>query len=394
MSLPMRKGNQDFGRLPRLAVGGLALFGLLASSCSGSSSAKADAIDTYAAGAHLTYKESFDSAKAMDTAIDMFVARPASDTLQAARQAWLNARDDYGLTEAYRFYGGPIDDEENGNEGLINAWPLDESYIDYVQGNPNTGVINNTSAYPSITKETLVELNEKDGETNISAGWHAIEFLLWGQDLSETGPGDRPVTDYTTASNAERRKTYLATASDLLLDHLSQLVEAWAPDADNYRASFVDLSNDEALRHIFTGIGELSRGELAGERMSVAFLDHSQEDEHSCFSDNTTSDIVANADGIRRIIEADYGTSIVGPGLADLVAKEDEDLAAILSDQSEEGVRLARAIPRPFDQHLRDGIADTDPGRIAVADAMKVFESQTDTIVQAADTLGVEIDVS
>ena len=61
------------------------------------------------------------------------------------------------------------------------------------------------AAFPEITAEALTAANEEGGETNISTGWHAIEFLLWGQDLSATGPGARPATDYTTAPNAERR---------------------------------------------------------------------------------------------------------------------------------------------------------------------------------------------
>ena len=47
----------------------------------------------------------------------------------------------YSPTEVFRFYGGPIDDD-NGPEGLLNAWPLDEVFIDYVLGNPDAGIIN------------------------------------------------------------------------------------------------------------------------------------------------------------------------------------------------------------------------------------------------------------
>ena len=125
----------------------------------------------------------------MDAAIDAFVAEPTDENLAAAKEAWLAARDEYGPTEAFRFYGGPIDDEETGVEGLVNAWPLDEAYIDYVDGDPEAGIVNNPEDYPEITADVLVEANEQGGEANVSTGWHAIEFLLWGQDLSADGPG-------------------------------------------------------------------------------------------------------------------------------------------------------------------------------------------------------------
>ena len=42
---------------------------------------------------------------------------PTPATLEAAKRAWLLARDDYGPTEAYRFYGGPIDNEDGRSGG-------------------------------------------------------------------------------------------------------------------------------------------------------------------------------------------------------------------------------------------------------------------------------------
>ena len=353
-----------------------------------------DAVATYAAGVHSAYASSLYSAEAMDAAIDAFLASPSESTLEAARQAWLVARVDYGPTEVFRFYGGPIDDEETGTEGLINAWPLDEAYIDYVEGNPDAGIVNDPSGHPEITAEVIVELNEVGGEANVSTGWHAIEFLLWGQDLNEDGPGDRPASDYTTAPNADRRAQYLRVASDQLVAHLEELVDAWAPGRNNYRASFVALDADEALRMAFTGIGEMSRGELAGERMTVAYEARSQEDEHSCFSDNTTVDIIGNAVGVEMVLLGSYPGGVSGPGLLDVIASEDASLAHQLRTEVSASVNAARLIPSPFDQHLRDGVSDSDPGRAQVLKTIEALETQTDTIVAAAEKLGITINVS
>jgi putative iron-regulated protein len=352
------------------------------------------AVATYADGVHASYAASLASAQEMDAAIDAFLADPTAETLDAAKQAWLAARADYGPTEAFRFYGGPIDDEATGTEGLINAWPLDEAYIDYVDGSPDAGIINDPEGFPTIDADLLVSLNEQGGEANISTGWHAIEFLLWGQDLSEDGAGGRPVEDYTTNPNADRRAGYLAVATDLLLTHLGELEAAWAPDAENYRAEFEAEDPTEALRRIITGIGELSRGELAGERMNVAYTERSQEDEHSCFSDNTTSDLVGNAAGIQMVLDGTYPGGATGVSILDLVADADEDLAEQLRSEVEASLAAVEAIPAPFDQHLRDGVPDDDPGRAAVLAGIEALELQTDTIVDAAAAVGVSIDVT
>ena len=354
---------------------------------------KTDVVAHYADGVYALYRKSLASASVMDTAIDRFIAAPAPATLEAAKRAWLVARDDYGPTEAFRFYGGPIDNEEDGPEGLLNAWPMDEAYIDYVEGDPSAGIINNPETYPVIDAALIESLNEAGGEENVSTGWHAIEFLLWGQDLNADGPGSRPVSDYTSGDNADRRGVYLATASDLLLVHLQDMVDAWAPGADNYRAGFMALEADAALNNIITGIGELSRGELAGERMTVAYEERSQEDEHSCFSDNTVADIIGNARGIQMVYTGDYGL-VAGPGVMELVSVVNADLAARLNREIGRSVALAQEIPSPFDLHLRGNIPNSDPGREAVLRTIESLENQTDSIVSAAEQIGITISVS
>ena len=355
---------------------------------------KSSVVAHYADGVHALYSKSLNSAIAMDAAIGTFIADPTPATLESAKRAWLIARDDYGPTEAFRFYGGPIDNEEDGPEGLINAWPMDEAYIDYVEGDLGAGIINNPDTYPEITAELIESLNEEGAEENISTGWHAVEFLLWGQDLNDKGPGSRPVSDYITADNADRRATYLATASDLLLVHLRGLVDAWAPGTSgNYRAEFFAMEVDGALNNIITGIGELSRGELAGERMTVAYEERSQEDEHSCFSDNTVADIIGNARGIQMVYTGDYGL-VTGPGVMDLVAAVDENLSDSLNGEIGRSVALAAEIPSPFDLHLRETIPNSDSGRASVLRTIESLEGQTDSIVAAAEMIGITISVT
>ena len=354
----------------------------------------AEVVAHYADGVAASYRTTLDAAGELRAAVGAFVAAPDEAGLAAARSAWIAARTPYGLTEGFRFYGGPIDNEDDGPEGRINGWPLDEQYIDYTVDSPESGIIADVTGFPEITAEALADANERGGETNLSTGWHAIEFLLWGQDLSATGPGTRPATDYTTAPNAERRKLYLTAVTDLLIDDLTQVTDAWAPDADNYRAEFVSKPVREALTDMITGIGELSRGELAGERLNVAYEERDQENEHSCFSDNTTADLAANANSIANIWLGTYAGVADGPGLADLVAVADADAAAGVTADISESVLEISKIPAPFDQNLTPDAPDDGPGRTAIQASIERLGTQTDAIVAAGRALGVSVEVS
>lgn len=342
----------------------------------------------YAALVYANYSDTLAAAQDMQAAIAAFVKAPSAEGLGKARQAWRDAREFYGQTEAFRFYGGPVDDK-NGPEGQMNAWPLDESYVDYVVGKPKAGIVNNPNI--KITQAALIKANERGGEENISAGWHAIEFLLWGQDLSETGPGNRPFEDYVAGKgqNAERRAQYLTVATELLVDDLSGLVKAWTPDnAKNYRAKF-EKGGKESVRKIIVGLGSLSRGELSGERMEVALNSQDQEDEHSCFSDNTTRDIVNNAKGIQNVWLGQYqqrdGKALTGPSLRDLVAMKDPALTEKATTQIDASVKGAESIPAPFDRAIVKGSA----GRPMIEKTVASLVEQSKLLVASASAVGI-----
>ena len=341
----------------------------------------------YAALVHANYADTLAAAKDLQAAIAEFTKAPSADGLTKARKAWLHAREFYGQTEAFRFYGGPIDDDK-GPEGQINAWPLDEAYVDYVTGKPGAGMVNNAKF--KITKAALAKANERGGEENISAGWHAIEFLLWGQDQSETGPGNRSFEDYVVgkSQNAERRAQYLTVATELLIDDLSAMVKAWEPNAKNYRAKF-EKGGKESVRKIIVGLGSLSRGELSGERMEVALNSQDQEDEHSCFSDNTHRDVVSNAKGIQNVWTGEYtrrdGSMLKGPGVRDLVAAKNPALAEKTTTQIADSVKGAEAIPAPFDRAIVKGSA----GRPAIEKTIASLVSQSKLLVESASAVGI-----
>ena len=377
----------------------LAVLTLVLSGCGGRAAERraleSALIENYIAIVHSSYEDSLARTKQLREAISAFLDSPSEAAMRVARERWLAAREPYGQTEAYRFYGGPIDDAD-GPEGLINAWPLDEAYVDYVEGAPGSGILGDPGAYPVIDRELLISLNEAGAEENISVGFHAIEFLLWGQDRSAEGPGARSYTDYVEegAEHAERRARYLAIVADLLVEKLEDMVAAWAPgNPTNYRAEFTAMDRNTAIQNILIGIGVLSKSELAGERIFTAYDNQDQEDEHSCFSDNTHRDIIANALGIANVFTGSYlridGTSVAGPGVNDLLQVVDPESAAELASLIDRGLESVRAIPAPFDR----AIIDPD-SRPLVLEAVYALQDQGDKIAEVATQLGLAINTA
>jgi len=316
---------------------------------------------TYADLAFAVYDDALLTAQDLNTALHNFVDNPSPATHTAAKQAWLDAREVYGQTEIFRFVDGPVDNSSDGPEGLINAWPMDEAYVDYVVGSPNAGIINDLANFPTITLSTIISANEFGSEENISSGYHAIEFLLWGQDLDANGAGARSYTDYLvsggTNSNHARRGEYLKILGDILVAALEQVRDAWDPTAlTNYRQTFLAMNNTTALRKMFNSLRVLSGIELAGERIFVAYENANQEDEHSCFSDNTHRDIYLNALAISNLYNGTYtrvdGTVITGYSLANLVSTVSPTKNTELLTRFQTTETLIGLMYSPFDQAI------------------------------------------
>lgn len=361
------------------------------------------------------YQDSLTTATALQQAVADLVANPSDATLQAARDAWKAARIPYQQTEAFRF-GNPIVDDW---EGRVNAWPLDEGLIDYVStdyGNEENALATlNVIATPTFTLSgTQIDastitpaliadrLHEADGiEANVASGYHAIEFLLWGQDLNgtEPGAGARPFTDFLqgegcTGGNCDRRAAYLQAATDLLVADLGEMVDKWEDDGLARAAVIADP--EAGLLAILTGMGSLSYGELAGERMKLGLMLNDPEEEHDCFSDNTHSSHFYDGVGIRNVYLGTYtrtdGSVLEGPALADLVAAADPAVDSQLKAELDASVAALQALRdagdagKTFDTLIAPGNAEGEDLIMAAVDALVI---QTASIDRAVTALGL-----
>jgi putative iron-regulated protein len=377
-----------------------------------------DVLKTYADIAEAGYADSLATAKTLQLAIDQFLARPTEENLRGARAAWVAARIPYMQTEAYRFGNSIVDDWE----GKVNAWPLDEGLIDYVAASYGTDspenelyvadVIANVSLTiggkkidtKKITKELLAEkLQEAGGvEANVATGYHAIEFLLWGQDLNGTGPGagNRPASDFSTkhctGGHCARRIEYLRAVTDLLVDDLAWMTDQWG-DGGDARKAVVDGTDDAGLTAILTGLGSLSYGELAGERMKLGLMIHDPEEEHDCFSDNTFASHYFDALGIRNVYVGRYrrvdGSVVQGPSVSDIVraksAEADNEMRAKLAATMDAmGTMYDRGIMiESYDQMIGEGNVE---GNAVVQNVVDKLLDQTKAIERAVAALDLK----
>ena len=331
-------------------------------------------LESYSNIALDNYTNALNDAKALKVAIDNFAKSATKENLEKAKKAWLVSRESYGQTEIFRLSNGPVDAEEGwvseaygALEGQINAWPLDENMIDYTidaEGKKTAGNIIDTIGkfnpggeeskevdVTKITVDAISELNENGGEANVATGYHAIEFLLWGQDQDYSNflkdgitkgalkAGERPLSDFTSDKNAQRRLAYLSVAAEKLISDLEVIKSAWEKNVDGnkglYQAALngtlngenasKNIDSNDALKQIVAGMGVFVKSELANERIAVAVLTPSEEDEHSCFSDNTHRDIATNYQGFKNILTASYNGKKYGKSLLDSTDKETKE---------------------------------------------------------------------
>jgi putative iron-regulated protein len=392
---------------------GLGLLGSLPASAAEPS--KAAVLKTYADIAQAVFEDSLIAARNLQKAVNALIAKPSEATMKTAREAWIVARVPYQQSEVFRF-GNPVVDAW---EGRVNAWPLDEGLIDYVDPgkygeesdeNPlyAANVIANkrlsfggkTMNTSQINWRLLRSLHEVGGvEANVATGYHAIEFLLWGQDLNGTGPGagNRPWTDYAkqgcTNGNCDRRVQYLSVVTQMLVEDLVFMAKQWAADGEARKALTV-RGFDAGISMMITGIGSLSYGELAGERMKLGLLLHDPEEEHDCFSDNTHNSHYYNVVGMLNVYGGEYkrlnGSVVKGGSLSQLVRGGAADLDTEMRGKLKATLDAMTAIKQraetreAYDQMLADGNAE---GNAVIQAAIDRLTDQTRTLERVVASL-------
>ena len=303
-------------------------------------------LSTHVRRAAALWQDSASTALTLQDSVSALIEHPTAEKLALAQKHWREARWAYSQAEVLRYQNGPIDHPDEGVEHELNSWPLDEGFIDFTRDTPSGGLINDTDHFPELSIELLRSQNTAAGEESISTGFHAVEFLLWGQDENASGPGERQLSDFVDAPNADRRRQYLELSTSLLVTQLQGLAASWQGD---YATSYLAQPAEDNVHGLWNALVMLSGDEMAGERMAVAFETQDQEDEQSCFSDNTLADLRGNIKGIQRV----YSGDDLGPGLMSLLRPVEPELAVGLQGKIASCTQYLALIPEPFDQSIR-----------------------------------------
>ena len=240
----------------------------------------------------------------------------------------------------------------------------------------------------AISAESILASDRVADEADVTTGWHAIEFLLWGQDLSASGPGARPVSDFLAGQgNNDRRRLYLQTVTAMMADDVTALRAEWAAgEPGNYRAHFLMLPPREALGRVMNGMAQLAGFEMASERLAVALDSGLQEDEHSCFSDNTHNDHIHDLRGIRNVWFGSVGGQQF-PGLVELAMTVDPVTALMVTARLNAAEAALADIDRPFDRVLASPAGS--PARQEAEQAVTALTSLAEALQAMGARLGV-----
>ncbi|MEL6236533.1 MAG: imelysin family protein, partial [Pseudomonadota bacterium] len=148
---------------------------------------------------------------------------------------------------------------------------------------------------------------------------------------------------------------------------------------------------------IITGIGSLSYGEQAGERMRLGLMLNDPEEEHDCFADNTHNSHYYDGLGIQNVYLGAYmridGTLVSGPSLSDLVAAADPALDAEMRGKLSATmmalgrIKTAAEAGFTYDMMLERGNA---AGEKLIMDAVNALVDQTKSIERVVTALSLE----
>lgn len=241
-------------------------------------------------------------AQDLDKAISVFLYNPNDNTLLAAQDAWRDAYDAFLYTLVYANLPLPTPSDwvKQGTSykqtlEQLDSWPIEGGYIDFVQGYPFSGIVNDLTL--TISAETLNNQHGFADPSYASLGYHVLEFMLFGEKgqrlPSDFSPQDNTasVVDAESAEhelgprnsvqNQHRRRQFLQLVSEQLQRHLHRLQSRWEPTNGFYAQRIQDASPKHVVTASLRAIQQLISEELLAKRLngnSSEFSNSSHED--------------------------------------------------------------------------------------------------------------------
>lgn len=326
----------------------IALCSLLNSGCSDNSTATNTTLDAkptltdIANGVIIpTYADMYVRAKTLDSLVVLLKISQTEGVLNAAKQAWRDARRPWEQSEGFLF--GPVDTK--GIDPNIDSWPLNKIDLD--------AVLNSSEP---LTKERIDQLE------STQKGFHTIEYLLFGENNSKTAK------DFTP-----REIEYLTATTQSFKAAVYQLLNSWDVSGENFGANLINAgvagssvytSQRGAVQEIIQGMINIC-DEVANGKINDPFSQQKRQLEESQFSDNSNADFADNIRSVRNLYNGVYG-SFSGKGISTLVAVKNTELDARCKREIDAAIDAVGAMLPTFGQAIFTNKANVQAAQDAI----------------------------
>lgn len=300
--------------------------------------------------------------------------------IQAAGEAWKEARRNWELSEAFLF--GPA--ANHNIDPHIDSWPLDKAAMDNLLTQ-----IRNGSAW---------SLENNGGYGLI--GFHAVEYMLF--ELTDDENASRV---HSTSYTPEELEYLVAVADDLCqqcvlleacwagLDNVSAakqqiLEEAELGYNENYGWEMINAGQpgsrfktyQEAAEEIFQGCMDIA-DEVGNTKIGRPHIGSSQEDKNYIESPYSLNSIEDFADNIRSVQNSYLGSRSGDASLADYIRQVDPEADQALRAAITAAIASIEKVPEPFAKSATGALA-ADAMKAAGETLVKKLEDANNAIIR------------
>ena len=251
------------------------------------------------------------------------------ENLNLSKQAWLNAHSAYELTTLHRYYATQLMGEQDSLvlmqlQYQINHWPIVPGYIDYVDGYPDSGIVHDINV--NLDADSLREQHGSFDVSEVTLGFHAIEFLLWGYDADSVA---RPATDFDavlelTPKEIEsgytleqlsnnRRRLFLSVVVDTLVKDFLALQSLWLAEEPSISQRIESISGTELIVILADSMSAMLTQELLQRSLYPMLNGNFVESVQSPYSRSTQNAVSSQLSGLERLLlerQTENGTTL------------------------------------------------------------------------------------
>ncbi|MFM1897568.1 MAG: hypothetical protein RLZZ385_2642 [Pseudomonadota bacterium] len=284
-----------------------------------------DLTTAYIDQAIVAYRVAVASAENLQEAVDRLLDAPGEQTLVAARQAWLQAHDDYAATSLHQYFLQALVSGNNSGLGIdlslerlhyqLDHWPILAGYIDYLDGYPDSGLVSDITV--PLSRESISLQHGAFDLAEALLGFHPVEFLLWGE-VRPGASGQRPYTDYMedteltaeqaaeglqlTQMTSNRRRQLLDLVTVSLLQDVQAMQQLWTRNRNTLRDMAEGLTGPRQLALLLDAMTAVVTEELMVKSLSPLLNGDHESSLHSPYSQSSAAAVLAQLGGLEQAL--------------------------------------------------------------------------------------------